>query len=73
MLSLDCCLPNCYKRLNRAGSPTKSTSQMTVDVRRLSDQIADINRQLDGRELGGKDFDEFTKQEDILKVGEKTN
>jgi len=44
---------------------------MTVDVRRLSDQIADINRQLDGRELGGKDFDEFTKQEDILKVGEK--
>ena len=58
---------------NRAGSPTKSTSQITVDVRRLSDQIADINRQLDGRELGGKDFDEFTKQEDILKVGEKSN
>lgn len=52
---------------NRAGSP-KSTSQMTVDIRRLSDQIADINRQLEGRELGGKDFDEFTKQEDILKV-----
>ena len=51
----------------RAGSP-KSSSQMIVDVRRLSDQVADINRQLTGPELGGKEFDEFTKQEDILKV-----
>ena len=52
----------------RAGSP-KSSSQMIVDIRRLSDQVADINRQLTGSELGGKEFDEFTKQEDILKVG----
>ena len=42
---------------------------MIVDIRRLSDQVADINRQLTGSELGGKEFDEFTKQEDILKVG----
>ena len=51
----------------RAGSP-KSSSQMIVDIRRLSDKVADINRQLTGSELGGKEFDEFTKQEDILKV-----
>ena len=51
----------------RAGSP-KSSSQMIVDIRRLSDQVADINRQITGPELGGKEFDEFSKQEDILKV-----
>lgn len=51
----------------RASSP-KSSSQIKIDIRRLSDQISDINRQLTGPELGGKDFDDFTKQEDILKV-----
>lgn len=49
-------------------SPPKSTTQIKVDIRRLSDQITDINRQLTGPELGGKDFDDFSKQEDILKV-----
>lgn len=53
--------------VTRASSP-RSTSQIKIDIRRLSDQIADINRQLTGPELGGKDFDDFTKQEDILKV-----
>lgn len=53
--------------VRRASSP-RSSSQIKVDIRRLSDQIADINRQLTGPELGGKDFDDFTKQEDILKV-----
>ncbi|XP_052810329.1 dystrophin-like isoform X2 [Mya arenaria] len=51
--------------VTRASSP-KSTSQIKVEIRRLSDQIADINRQLTGPELGGKNFDEFSKQEDIL-------
>ncbi|XP_053396069.1 dystrophin-like isoform X7 [Mercenaria mercenaria] len=51
--------------VTRASSP-RTSSQIKVDIRRLSDQIADINRQLTGPELGGKDFDEFTKQEDIL-------
>ncbi|KAH3739218.1 hypothetical protein DPMN_045865 [Dreissena polymorpha] len=53
--------------ITRAGSP-RSAAQFKVDARRLSDQITDINRQLTGPELGGKDFDDFTKQEDILKV-----
>ncbi|XP_052240299.1 dystrophin-like isoform X2 [Dreissena polymorpha] len=56
--------------ITRAGSP-RSAAQFKVDARRLSDQIADINRQLTGPELGGKDFDDFTKQEDILKEVQK--
>ena len=53
--------------VTRASSP-KTSSQVIVDIRRLSDQVSDINRQLMGPELGGRDFDEFTKQEDILQV-----